>query len=214
MFKKWGCCRNTSGQLHDAPNCHLLLCRKVKGHSSPCSKTKSLAQLHARKVPYLVLMARKTDNYKDLMSSLSESLWSNQGRCARKKLPRALPFGLIMHWALYSNMFSSLIFIHDKNTKALLKRKVSIKQKCFPVSTRQIEVRKQIFKTRRKSCCKIIHYQQCGLNVGCEKNPVFFSSVGKPQKIDSVHLLTRQRHANEEEKSQAVTWEYAGKHTQ
>ena len=102
-------------------------------------------------------------------------------------------------------MFSSLILIHDKNTKALLKRKVSTKQKCFPVSTRQIEVRKQIFKTWRKSCCKIIHYQQSALNAGCEKSPVFFSSVGKPKKIDSVHLLTRHQHANKKEKSQVMT---------
>ena len=40
-----------------------------KGHSSPCSKTKPLVQPCAHKVPYLVLMARKTDNHKDMMSS-------------------------------------------------------------------------------------------------------------------------------------------------
>ena len=71
----------------------------------------------------------------------------------------------------------------------------------FPSVYKTSRGKKANFQNSVKSCCKIIHYQQCALNVGCEKNPVFFSSVGKPQKIDSVHLLTRQRHANEEEKA-------------
>lgn len=45
-----------------------------KGHSSPCSKTKPLVQPGARKVPYLVLMARKTDNYMDTTASPSEDV--------------------------------------------------------------------------------------------------------------------------------------------